>query len=88
MEEENAYSGVSVGSISVDGGTIADFCRTLEGGLDRPVVDETHLTGRYDFEVNRGDHTEEELFEMLADQLGLVVTPGVRNVSVIAVRQN
>jgi uncharacterized protein (TIGR03435 family) len=88
MEKQKASSGFEVSSISVDGGTIADFCRTLEGGLDRPVVDETHLTGRYDFEVNRGDHTQDEFFAMLADQLGLVVAPGVRNVSVVVVRQN
>jgi len=88
VENENASSGVHVSSISVDGGTIADFCRTLEGGLDRPMVDETHLTGRYDIEVNRGDRTQDEFFAMLADQFGLVVAPGVRNVSVVVVRQN
>jgi uncharacterized protein (TIGR03435 family) len=88
MEKEKASSGISVSSISVDGGSIADFCRALEDGLDRPVVDETHLTGRYDFEVNRGDHTQDDFFETLAVHLGLVVTPGVRNVSVVVVRQN
>jgi uncharacterized protein (TIGR03435 family) len=86
MEKQKADSGISVSSISVDEGTVADFCRTLEQGLDRPVVDETHLAGAYDFEVNRGDRTKEEFFQVLADQLGLVVTPGVRNVSVVVVR--
>ena len=88
MEKEKASSGIAISSISIDGGTVADFCWTLEEGLDRPVVDETHLTGRYDFEVNQGDHTQDEFFAMLAGQLGLVVTPGVRNVSVVVVRQN
>lgn len=88
LENKKASSGLNIASISVEGGTIADFCRTLEDGLDRPIVDETHLTGRYDFEVNRGDHTKDEFFEMLADQLGLLVTPGVRNVRVVVVQPN
>jgi uncharacterized protein (TIGR03435 family) len=88
MEMKKASSGVAISSISINGGTVVDFCRTLEQGLDRPVVDETHLTGRYDFEVNQADHTQDEFFTMLAGQFSLVVTPGVRNVSVVVVHQN
>ena len=78
--------GVTVGQISVDGGTIADFCRTLEDGLDRPVIDETNLTGRYDFQVARADSTREQFFQQLHDQFGLIVTPSQRNVTLLAVR--
>ena len=88
MKRDKASSGVAIGSISVDGGMVADFCTTMEEGLSRPVVDETHLPGRYDFEVDQGDHTQDEFFAMLAAQLGLVVTTGVRNLSVVVVRQN
>jgi uncharacterized protein (TIGR03435 family) len=71
VESGKASSGVAISSISIDGRTVADFCRTLEEGLDRPVVDETHLTGRYDFEVKQGDRTQGEFFALLAGQLGL-----------------
>jgi uncharacterized protein (TIGR03435 family) len=88
MEKQKATSGIEVSSISVAGGTVADFCRTLEQALDRPVIDETRLKGRYDFEVNRGDHSKDEFFAMLADQLGMIATPAVRDVSVVVVRPN
>ena len=86
MENMKSSSGVTVGQISVDGGTIVDFCRTLEGGLDRPVIDETNLTGRYDFQVARADSTREQFFQQLHDQLGLIITPSQRNVTLLAVR--
>jgi uncharacterized protein (TIGR03435 family) len=86
VENGRASSPVNVQSISVQNGTIAEFCRTLESGLDRPIVDETNLTGTYDFEVDAGDRTQDQLFQMLADQLGLVLTPAVRDISMVVVR--
>jgi len=78
-------AGVASGGITVSGGTIADFRRTLEGDLDRVLIDETHLEGSFDFKIgNYGN--QQELFHRLADQLGIVVTPAERNVTVLAVR--
>ncbi len=71
--------------ISVSASTMSDFRRTLEPDLDRVLLDETHLTGSYDFTVgNYAD--QQELFRRLHDQLGLVVTPAQRSVTVLAVR--
>lgn len=71
--------------ISVEASTMADFRRTLEPDLDRVLLDETHLAGSFDFTV--GNYTsQQQLFQLLHDQLGLVVTPAERNVTVLAVR--
>ena len=78
-------SGVSSGGISVSGGTMSEFRRTLEPDLDRVLLDETHLAGSYDFKIgNYGN--QDELFKLLHDQLGLEVTRAERNVTVVAVR--
>jgi uncharacterized protein (TIGR03435 family) len=75
----------SSAGISVEASTMSDFRRTLEPDLDRVLLDETHLAGSFDFTV--GNYTsEQQLFELLHDQLGLVVTPAERNVTVLAVR--
>ena len=71
--------------ISVSGGSMADLRHTLEPDLDRVLLDETHLAGSYDFTVSNYS-SQQELFRLLHDQLGLVVTPAQRNVIVLAVR--
>ena len=88
MDRQNTSTGITLHGISVSGGTIAEFCKELERGLDRKVVDETHLTGRYDFNVLRGDRTRDEFFDMLRDRLGLAVTPELRDVPMLVVRSN
>jgi uncharacterized protein (TIGR03435 family) len=80
-----AASGVSLTGIEMTAGTIADFCRTLERAVDRPVVDETGLTGRYDLDV-KGYANRDELFAMLRERFGLVVTPARREVKFLVVR--
>ena len=77
--------GVAAEGVSVTGKTIADFTRTLEPDMDRMVVDETKLPGTYDFQI--GKYTgQDELFRLLRDQLGLVVKPVERKVTVLRVR--
>jgi uncharacterized protein (TIGR03435 family) len=73
--------GLTAVSSSVD-----DFHRALEEGLQRPVVDQTGLTGVYDFQVGGEAHTTEEFLSMLRDQLGLLVTPARRSIEIIVVR--
>jgi uncharacterized protein (TIGR03435 family) len=86
MDRLKASSEITVSAIAASDGTVADLCRTLEEGLDRPVVDETHITGQYDFEIKRGDRNKSEFFEMLRENFGLVITPDRRDVEVLAVR--
>jgi uncharacterized protein (TIGR03435 family) len=87
IEQQRASSGITMlGNISVSGVTIEDFCKVLEKGLDRKVVDETQLTGHYDFNVVRGDRTRDEFFDMLREQLGLALTPEQRDVPMLVVR--
>lgn len=88
MDKKRASTGITVDRISVSSGTIEDFCKELENGLDRKVIDETHLTGRYDFNVVRGDRSRDEFFDMLREQLGLAVTPERRDVPMLVVRSN
>ena len=75
----------SANGISVSAGTISEFRRTLEPDLDRLLVDDTKLAGSYDFKIGNY-RNEEELFQLLGDQLGLVVVPTRRQVIVLAVR--
>src|ERR1019366_9370441 len=78
-------SGIASGGISVSAGTMADFRRTLEPDLDRVLIDETKLAGSYDFKIGNYANRD-ELFKLLHDQLGLVVTPSQRKVTVLTVR--
>jgi uncharacterized protein (TIGR03435 family) len=78
-------SGIASGGISASAGTIGEFRRTLEPDLDRLLVDETNLTGSYDFKI--GNYTnQQELFKLLHDELGLVVVPAQRSVTMLTVR--
>jgi uncharacterized protein (TIGR03435 family) len=79
---------VSVGGISVSNGTMEGFCYTLEQVLDRVVVDETGLNGRYDIELHGDCADINELLQRLGEQLGLVLTPGRRDVTMLVVRQH
>jgi uncharacterized protein (TIGR03435 family) len=74
-------------SISLEG-TADDFCRRLERSLDRPVVNETRLEGRFAFKVEAGNTARNDFLERLRDQLGLVVTPAQRNVEILVFELN
>jgi len=77
--------GVSSGGISASAGTLGEFRRTLEPDLDRLLIDETGLKGSYDFQIGTY-RNEGELFSLLHEQLGIVVTPAQRNLTVLTVR--
>jgi uncharacterized protein (TIGR03435 family) len=79
-------SGITSGyGIKVSAGSMSEFRRTLEPDLDRLLIDETKLGGTYDFEIG-GYTNKDDLFQLLRDQLGLVVTPTQRKVDVLTVR--
>ena len=77
--------GISSGGISATAGTISEFRRVFEPTLDRPLVNESNLPGSYDFQIAQYS-SREELFQLLSDQLGLVLTPSQRQITVLAVR--
>jgi uncharacterized protein (TIGR03435 family) len=78
----------SIGSISISNGTMGQFCQTLEEGLDRPVVDETGLVGRYDLELLTAAASTSEFLQELRRQLGFELTRGRRSVTLLVVRPN
>lgn len=79
-------SGESSGTeVSATGGTIAEFSRTLEPELDRLLVDETDLRGSYDFTLGSYAN-QQELFHLLREHLGIVVTAARRSVTILTVR--
>jgi uncharacterized protein (TIGR03435 family) len=85
VQAKKTATGVSLSEISVTRGTIADLCRTLQRAVDRPVLDESHLTARYDFELE-DFHTRQQLFDLMQSQLGLVVKPERRQLRFLVVR--
>jgi uncharacterized protein (TIGR03435 family) len=69
-------------------GTADEFCKMLEMELDRPVVNETGLTGNFKFEVKGpeprpGAPPPHDFVQRLRDQLGLIVTEEQRNVDTL-----
>jgi uncharacterized protein (TIGR03435 family) len=79
-------SGVSSGAgITMSAETIAEFRRTLEPDMDRLLIDETGLAGNFDFAIG-GYANRNELFKLMREQLGIVVTAAERKVDVLAVR--
>ena len=79
--ENVGFSDVSAGSMTAD-----EFGKFLEPGLGRPVVDETSLDGVYDFEVHGSAKNTGEFFQMLRDQMGIVLTPATRNIEFVTLR--
>jgi len=77
--------GADAEGVSVTAKTIAEFSRTLQPELDRLLIDETKLTGTYNFQIGKYA-SEDELFRALRDQLGLLVRPVERKVTVLRVR--
>ncbi len=65
------------------GVSIDDLCELVERFENTVVVDETHLTGQYSIAV-KGDG---DFAKMLKEQLGLVQTPGEREIEVLRIEK-
>ncbi|MDP9037648.1 MAG: TIGR03435 family protein [Acidobacteriota bacterium] len=77
--------GVSSAGISATAATVEALARVLEGQLDRPIVDETHLTDAYDFQIPEY-RSREQLFALLHEKLGIEISVTRRSVAILAVR--
>ena len=75
----------SANGIAASPGSISEFRRTLEPDLDRLLVDETNLKGNYDFKIGNYAN-QQELFKLLHEQLGIMVTEAQRKVTMLSVR--
>jgi len=67
-------------------GTLDNFCRMLEMGLDRPLVNETNLQGEYEFDVKADAGGDNGFLQRLRDQYNLSITPAQRRVEVVVLK--
>ncbi len=74
-------SGLNAWSSSID-----DVCGMLERHFGRPVVNESHLAGRYDLQIEDFLPNTEEFLARLGAQAGLVLTRGRRDVRMLIVK--
>jgi uncharacterized protein (TIGR03435 family) len=78
------------GEIQMVNATLGSLAADLEGLLGTPVLDETHLTNHYDFELRwpakEGENPRPQtLMNAMRQQLGLELAPATRSVELIAV---
>jgi uncharacterized protein (TIGR03435 family) len=83
-------------SLQMENVSMGDLAHQLQGALDRPVVDETGLKGRYDFTLKwlradapvaaeDADSALPELFTAIQEQAGLRVEPSKGEVDVLLI---
>ncbi len=82
----DAIMDIGIGGVPVD-----EFCKLLERDLDRPVVNETKLDGKFDFEVKdpaiaAKQRSKGDFVQRLRDQMGLVIAPAQRYVETTVYR--
>ncbi|HTS28859.1 MAG TPA: TIGR03435 family protein [Bryobacteraceae bacterium] len=73
-------------SVSAREVSMAQFCSLLERLLNSLVIDETHIDGRMDIDVQGEGRGRAALIAMLRDHVGLVLTPGRRDVQMLVIR--
>jgi uncharacterized protein (TIGR03435 family) len=67
--------------------TMAELCQLLENNLNRPVIDDTGVAGRYAVNVHTDTVVDpREFMNVLCDALGLVLKSERRDLSVLVVR--
>ena len=81
----------AITDIGLSGVPVGEFCKMLEMDLDRPVVNETKLDGKFDFEVKdpavaARQRSKGDFVQRLRDQTGLVIAPAQRYVETTVYR--
>ena len=66
-------------------GSMDEFCRLIEDGLDRPVVNETNLNGAFEFSVATSPG-KNDFLQRLRAQLGIAITTSQRTVEVLVIQ--
>src|SRR5215469_12090411 len=84
-------------TLQVENVSMKELAHNLQGDMDRPVVDETELTGKYDFTLKwlrddapaapDADSSLPRLFTALQEQLGLKVEPSKGDVDVMVIER-
>ena len=65
--------------------TLSNFAELIEGFVQKPVVDQTGLTGNYDFET--GSFGLQEINQVFINQLGLELVPSREPVEMLVVEK-
>ena len=74
------------GNFKVTGGELRDLALLLQRELNRPVLDETGLEGRYDFELHWDIRNPISVLDFVRDNLGLELRPQVREMEHLIVQ--
>lgn len=74
------------GKITMRKQPISQLAKTLPNWLRKPVVDETGLSGLYDFDLEYRTDATDMLTDGLRDRYGLVISPQRRKVNILVVR--
>lgn len=75
------------GTMQAVGLTIPTFATNLAGWFSRPVIDQTGIEGRYDFDLKWDPKDLESLAKAVRDKHGLLLTPATRPVDVLIVEE-
>jgi uncharacterized protein (TIGR03435 family) len=77
----------AIRGVFVDG-TVDEFCYRLEDILDRPVVNETNLLGKFALHVESSRRAaRNDFLDRLRDQLGLLISPAQRQVEMLVFQE-
>lgn len=94
LPEENGDGNRTTMTLRMTNVSMGELARNLQAALDRPVVDETGLKGKYDFVLNWArvdavpvddDSSLAGLFTAIQEQLGLKLEPDKGEVQVLVV---
>ncbi len=68
-----------------EGDLTKDLAEKLELMLGAPVIDETHLKGRFDYQLLFDDNQEETIIESVRQQLGFDLTRTTRKIEMLVI---
>jgi uncharacterized protein (TIGR03435 family) len=75
-----------VENFAVSGLSIAMMCAAFEELMDRPVIDETGLTGEFDLTLQSIARDRATFIDALREEAGLILTPARREIAMLIVR--